>query len=181
MAVEQVAEGLIGPDEALARVGGLALDGIRRQRLASGDEEPLGQGQSAGIGVAVGPLALDLEAARRFAAEGRPAVLVRDEMTTGDISGIALAAGVLTARGNRTSHAAVVARQLGKACVAGCSGLRIEAERRRVAFGERTLAEGEPLTLDSNTGRVFAGEARLVVDYPTAWLEEIRKWRQAGR
>jgi pyruvate,orthophosphate dikinase len=181
MAVEQVGEGLIGQSEALARLDGLALDDIRRRRIASAEQEPLCQGQPAGIGVAIGPLALDIEAARKFAAEGRPAVLVRDEMTTADIAGIALAAGVLTARGNRTSHAAVVARQLGKACVAGCRALRIEPERRCVAFGERTLAEGEPLTLDSNTGRVFAGEAQLVVEYPTAWLEEIRKWRPSGR
>ena len=181
MAVEQVGEGLIRPGEALARLNGLTLDDIRRQRLATGEQKPLCQGQPAGIGVAIGPLALDIEAARRFAAAGRPAVLVRDEMTTADIAGIALAAGVLTARGNRTTHAAVVARQLGKACVAGCRALRIEQQRRRVAFGERTLAEGEPITLDSNTGRVFAGEAQLVVDYPTAWLEEIRKWRQSGR
>lgn len=176
MAVEQVGEGLIEPGEALARLGGLALDDIRRQRLATGAQEPLGQGQPAGIGVAIGPIALDLAAARRFAAEGRPAVLVRFEMTTADIAGVALAAGVLTARGNRTSHAAVVARQLGKACVAGCRALRIEPEQRRVAFGERTLAEGEVLTLDSNTGRVFAGEAQLLVDYPTEWLAEVRKW-----
>jgi pyruvate, orthophosphate dikinase len=178
MAVEQVGEGLIGPGKALARLSGLAINDIRRQRLANEKQEPLCQGQPAGIGVAIGPLALDLEAARQFSAEGRPAVLVRDEMTTADIAGISLAAGVVTTRGNRTSHAAVVARQLGKACVAGCRALRIEPERRRVAFGERTLTEGEPITLDSNTGRVFGGEAQLVIDYPTKWLEEIRKWRK---
>jgi pyruvate,orthophosphate dikinase len=181
MAVEQVGEGLIGHGEALARLDGLALDDIRRQRLSSAEKEPLCQGQPAGAGVAIGPLALDIEAARRFASEGRPAVLTRLEMSTADVAGIALAAGVLTAKGNRTSHAAVVARQLGKPCVVGCGTLGIEPERRLVAFGAQTMAEGELLTIDANTGRVFAGEAQLVVDYPTAWLEEIRKWRQSGR
>jgi pyruvate,orthophosphate dikinase len=181
MAVEQVGEGLIGPTEALVRLDGLDLEGIRHQRLSSMENEPLGQGQPAGIGVAIGPLALDIDSARRYAAEGRPAVLVRDEMATGDIAGIAIAAGVLTARGNRTSHAAVVARQLAKGCVTGCRTLRINLAQRLIAFGERTLAEGESITLDSNTGRVFAGEAQLVIDYPTAWLEEVRKWRQSGR
>jgi pyruvate,orthophosphate dikinase len=179
IAVEQVREGLVGKNDALARLSGLVLGDIQRQWLSLEEDQPLCQGQPAGIGVAVGPLALDIEAARCFSVEGRPAVLVREEMATADISGIALSAGVLTARGNRTSHAAVVARQLGKACVTGCSTLLIDPARRVVTFGERTLAEGELITLDSNTGRVFAGEAAVVVDYPTQWLAEVEKWRQS--
>ena len=70
-------------------------------------------------------------------------------------------------------------RQLGKACVTGCSTLWIDSARRSVRFGELTLAEGELITLDSNTGRVFAGEASIVVDYPTQWLAEVEKWRQS--
>jgi pyruvate,orthophosphate dikinase len=179
IAVEQVREGLVGKNEALARLSGLALGDIQRQRLSLEEEQPLCQGQPAGIGVATGPIALDIEAARRYSAGERPAVLVREDMATADIAGIALSAGVLTARGNRTSHAAVVARQLGKACVTGCSTLWIDSARRSVTFGELTLAEGELITLDSNTGRVFAGEASIVVDYPTLWLAEVEKWRQS--
>jgi pyruvate,orthophosphate dikinase len=177
IAVEQVEEGLIERREALARLGGLALDEIRRQRLSPGAEEPLCQGEPAGIGVAVGPLALDVDAARKFAAEGRPAVLVREEMTTADIAGIALAAGVLAVRGSRTSHAAVVARQLDKPCVTGCRSLRLDPIRRVIQAGNRTLAEGESITLDANTGQVFAGASELVIEYPTTWLNEIRKWQ----
>lgn len=179
IAVEQVGEGVIGKTEALARLAGLALDDIKRQRLVPAEQRPLCQGQPAGIGVASGPLALDVDAVRSFSAEGRPAVLVRDEMTTADITGISLSAGLLTARGNRTSHAAVVARQLDKPCITGCGSLRIDAARRLVQFGDRSLAEGDLLTLDSNTGKVFAGAAELTVDYPTPWLAEIRKWRQS--
>lgn len=176
IAVDQVKEGIIDQDEALARLAGLPLDEIKRERLLN-EGKSLGQGQPSGMGVAVGPIGLDTDTARRFSAEGRPAVLVREEMTTDDIAGIALSAGVLTARGNRTSHAAVVARQLGKGCVTGCSGLRIDLSRRAVVFGDRPIAEGELITLDSNTGHVFAGESEIVIDYPTSWLEEIRKWR----
>jgi pyruvate,orthophosphate dikinase len=177
MAVEQVEEGLIERSEALARLEGLNLGDVRRLRLSTKDKEPLCRGVSAGLGVAMGPVALDVEAARKFAAEGRPAVLVREDMTTADIAAIALSAGVLTARGNRTSHAAVVARQLDKPCITGCGALRIDPGRRAVTIGGRSLGEGESLTLDSNTGLVFAGEAKIVVERPTRWLAEIEKWR----
>jgi len=178
IAVEQVEEGLVGSREALVRLEGLALGEIRRRRLSPEAKEPLCRGQSAGVGVAIGPIAFDVEAARRFSAEGRPAVLVREEMSTDDIAAIALSAGVLTVRGNRTSHAAVVARQLDKACITGCSALRIDSERRIVMIGDRSHGEGDSLTLDSDTGRVFAGEAEIVVELPTRWLAEIDVWRR---
>jgi len=180
MAVDQVKEGIIGHKEALDRLAGLQLDGIKRQRLLTEGKQPLCQGQAAGIGVAVGAIVLDAAAAQRFSAEKRPVVLVRDDLTTADIAAIAISAGVVTARGNRTSHAAVVARQLGKACIAGCGTLRIDLNRRCAVFGDQPLSEGEMITLDSNTGRVFRGEAELVTDYPTPWLEEVRKWRAAA-
>jgi pyruvate,orthophosphate dikinase len=177
IAVEQAGEGLIERGEALARLNGLALDHITRRRLSLEDKQPLCQGQPAGIGVAIGPLVLDIDAVRRFSSgKGRAVVLVREEMSTDDIAGIALSAGVLTARGNRTSHAAVVARQLGKPCVCGCGGLSIDLARRAAVFGDRSLSEGEMISLDSNTGRVYAGETEIVIDYPTTWLDEIRKW-----
>jgi len=178
IAVELVGEGLVEKSAALARLGDLALADIRRLRLAGAGGPPLCQGQAAGIGVASGPLALDLDAVRSFSEQGRPAVLVREEMATADIAGIALATAVLTVRGNRTSHAAVVARHMGKACITGCHPLRIDTERRVVEFGDRSFAEGDAVTLDSNTGEVFAGELAVVVDYPTPWLVEVESWRR---
>lgn len=180
MAVDQVTEGIIDQEEALAHLAGLHLDEIKRQRLLTEGKQPLCQGQPAGIGVAVGSIVLDAAAAQRFSAEGRPGVFVRDDLTTADIAGIALSVGVLTARGNRTSHAAVVARQLGKPCVAGCGALQIDLARRIVTFGDHSLPEGELITLDSNTGQVFGGEVALVTDYPTLWLDEIGKWRASS-
>ncbi len=177
IAVEQVREELIDVSEALARLAGLDLNSIHRQWLAQADKQPLCCGQPAGIGVATGPIALDVDAVRAFSAQGRPAILIREEMATSDIAGIALSAGVLTVKGNRTSHAAVVARQLGKACITGCGVPALDQVRRIAGFGESSLAEGELITLDSNTGRVFAGEVAVVLDYPTQWLAEVEKWR----
>jgi pyruvate,orthophosphate dikinase len=182
IAVEQTGEGLIEKDEALARLDGIALDAITRLRLSVEGKQPLCHGQPAGIGVAIGALVLDIDAVHRFSTgEGREVVLVREEMSTSDIAGIALSAGVLTARGNRTSHAAVVARQLGKPCVCGCAGLRIDPAQRVAVFGEHALPEGETITLDCNTGRVYAGAAEIVVERPAQWLDEIRKWRWSPR
>lgn len=180
IAVEQVQEGLINKSDALARLQGLALRDIQRRRLSPKGKKLLCEGRSAGVGVAIGPIAFDVEAARRFAAEGRPAVLVREEMTTADIAGIALSAGVMTARGSRTSHAAVVARQLDKACIIGCSPLRIDTPRHTATIGDRSMGEGETITIDSNTGQVFAGAVEFVVDRPTSLLAEIEKWRTEG-
>jgi pyruvate, orthophosphate dikinase len=177
IAVELVEEGLISRAEALARLEGLPLQQIRRFRLAVAGQTPLCQGQSAGSGVASGPIALDAEAAQQWSAAGQAPVLVREELTTADIGAIALAAGVLTLRGNRTSHAAVVARQLDKACIIGCPRLQIELRKRVVTIGDRTLAEGELLTLDAHTGRVFAGAVELRVERPLAWLEKIDRWQ----
>jgi len=179
IAVEQAAEGLIERGEALARLDGLALENIMRRRLSLEDRQPLCHGQPAGIGVAAGQLALDIDAVRRMsAAAGGAVVLVREEMSTADIAGIALSAGVLTAHGSRTSHAAVVARQLGKPCIIARSPLRIDLARRVAIFGDRLLSEGEAITLDSNTGRVYAGVTEIVVERPTEWLDEIRKWKR---
>jgi pyruvate, orthophosphate dikinase len=176
IAVELAKEGVIDRDEALARLGGLQLGEISRQRLSVEENEPLCQGQPAGSGVATGPLAFDIEAARRFAAEERPAVLIREEMSTADIAAIALSSGVLTVRGSRTSHAAVVARQLGKACITGCTPLQLDSARGLASFGDRALPEGETVTVDSGTGRVFAGAAKIVSERPTEWLAEIATW-----
>jgi len=180
IAVEQVEEGLIGKDEALCRLEGISLDDVKRLRLSPGDGYPLCTGEPAGMGVTTGPLALDIDAARKSAiGENLPPILVRDEITTTDITGIALSGGVLTVRGNRTSHAAVMARQLGKACITGCGDLRIDLTRRVIEVNGQSIAEGELITLDSNTGSVYRGPVEIVTDYPTPWLDEIRKWGHA--
>jgi len=178
IAVEQAGEGLIERDEAIARLERFDLGAVSRQRLSLENNRLLCQGQPAGIGVAIGRIVLDADAIARFGADdGCSGLLVRNEIATADIAAIARTAGVLTAAGNRTSHAAVVARQLGKPCITGCFGMRIDMVRRAVDFGERSLAEGSVITLDANSGCVYEGEGKIIVEYPTTWLDEIGKWR----
>lgn len=177
IAVERVRAGRLKPDEALRRLDGIDLAAIVERRLAGGSEGALARAVAAGIGVASGPLALDAAAARDFAARGRPAILVRDDVATTDIEGIAVAAGLLAARGSRTAHAAVVARQMDKVCLVGCAGLRCDPAARRIELGGQALAEGALLTLDANTGLVYAGAREVVEVRPAEWLAEVARWR----
>jgi pyruvate,orthophosphate dikinase len=180
MAVDMVEEGLVTPAEALARLDGIDLAGLGRTSFAPPLPEPLAKAVVACVGVASGPVALDAAAAARFAAEGRPAILVRPETLTADIAGLAGAAGLLTAAGSRTAHAAVVARQLGKVCVVGCSALQIDSTRRICRIGGVAFAEGDPISLDGNAGAVYAGALRVVTEQPASELAKVVAWRAVG-
>jgi len=180
IAVEQVAGGITSPALALGRLDGLDLERIERRRLDVTGAEALARAQPASIGTVAGAIALDPKACERLAAKGRAAILVRAEASTDDIAGIALAAGLLTARGGRTSHAAVVARQLGKVCLVGCAVLRIDLATRSIRLGSRTLHEGETICLDAEEGRVFSGDPQTVVERPLAWIAEAARWRPAA-
>ena len=137
----------------------------------------LAAAEPASIGIAVGAIALDTKACKRLAAKGHAVILVRSDTSTEDIAGMAAAAGVLTARGGRTSHAAVVARQMGKVCLVGCTALRIDEKARAITLGARTLREGETICLDAERGRVLDGEPEVVVERPEGLLSEVAKWR----
>ncbi|MBP8101859.1 MAG: phosphoenolpyruvate synthase [Burkholderiaceae bacterium] len=100
-------------------------------------------------------------------------ILVRRDAETGDITALESATGLLTQRGARTSHAAVVARQLCKVCLVGCSELQIDEASRTIQLGDTTLHEGELITLDGNEGVVYAGAARVEVDYPEELLARL--------
>jgi pyruvate,orthophosphate dikinase len=181
IAVELVREGLATPAQALAGLEGLDLDGLERRRVVDDGTLVLARAEAAGIGIASGPIALDGAACRRFLEEGDPAILVRTETSTEDIAAIAQAAGVLTALGGRTSHAAVVARQLDKVCLVGCRSLVVDEGTRTIRLGVRTLREGETLCLDAEGGRVLEGEPRVVVDRPVELLAEVARWREGAR
>ncbi|MBZ0144705.1 MAG: pyruvate, phosphate dikinase [Rhodocyclaceae bacterium] len=177
IAVDQVNEGLIPPQEGLARLDGLDLNRIERRRLAAvEDQAVLARGVPSGLGLAGGAIALDVAAVRRLAEEGRPALLVREEALTEDIAGLALCEGLLTARGSRTAHAVVVARQLGKPCLVGCAPLTIDPVARCVSFGNRSLREGEPLWIDAEGGLVLARQPAVVIERPLAALAAVAEW-----
>ena len=180
IAVEQVREGLITPAEALARLHDIDLDHIEEIRLKPSGEAPvLCNATAASMGVAIGAIALDVEKAKNLASQ-QPVILVRQETTTDDVGGLAVASGLLTAVGGRTSHAAVVARQLNKVCLVGCTELKIDLPTRSCEIGGRRFHEGDILCLDANSGQVLAGRPQLVVDKPTEYLAEVERWHHSS-
>jgi pyruvate,orthophosphate dikinase len=178
--VAMVAEGLLAPAEALAQLADIELDTVVRTRFAPPEPATLAVAEVAGMGVATGAIALDSGAAKRMAAAGTPTILVRRDTVTTDIDGMALAAGILTASGGRTSHAAVVARQLGKVCLVACPGLEIDIGRRQCRIGATLLHEGDLLSLDGNSGAVYAGPVARLTERPDEALAIVAGWRRAA-
>lgn len=174
--------GAIPREEALRRTAGLDAQSLAVARLAGRGGvalQPLGMAHSACAGVATGEIALDEARAQQRRAAGVQVVLVRQDAETRDLAALELAEGLLTARGARTSHAAVVARQLGKVCLVGCEGLRIDLARRVASLGGRELVEGDVITLDGHAGAVYAGTAEAVREAPQALLQRLERLRGA--
>ena len=153
-------EGVISEDEALLRVSGEQLSRLMFPAFeASAQRELIARGMNASPGAAVGEVAFTSQRVVELAAEGRPAILVRRETTPDDLAGMIASAGVLTARGGKTSHAAVVARGLGKTCVCGVEAFTVDEAAREVRMGERiVLREGDIVSIDGASGEVFAGQ-----------------------
>ncbi|GAB3195113.1 pyruvate, phosphate dikinase [Nocardioides hungaricus] len=169
IAADLAAEGLIDLDEALCRVSGDQIGALMFPRFAADpDRTPVATGMSASPGAAVGRVALDCETAVAWAAGGADVILVRKETTPDDLPGMVAARGVLTSRGGKTSHAAVVARGMGRTCVCGADAIAIDLDARRLTVGGGPdVAEGEVISIDGGTGEVFVGavpveEAALV-------------------
>ena len=160
---------------AVERLDEYRLDSIVTARLGT-DVAPIGSGIAAGSGVASGRVALSVECARRLAGGGDPVILVRSEATTDDIAGLAVCTGLVTTSGARTSHAAVVARQLGVATVVGCRDLSIDTDRGRVRFGNLEVAELDRITVDGDRGLVFEGQLETTIEHPVELIERVRAW-----
>jgi pyruvate, orthophosphate dikinase len=163
-------EGLIGADEALRRVTGAQLAQLMFPRFGDADRAPIATGVAASPGAAVGEVVFDSATAVRRAEEGAAVILVRRETNPDDLDGLIHARGVLTSRGGKTSHAAVVARGLGRTCVCGAESLVIDTENRRFTTADgRVVAEGDVISVDGTAGRVYLGELAVVpspvVDY----------------
>ena len=164
IAVDMVEEGLIDRREALKRVQGESLvqmlapvfDRAEKQQAIDGGRL-LGRGLAAGPGAASGRIALTADRAAEMAASGT-VLLVREETSPEDIVGMHASAGILTSRGGMTSHAAVVARGLGKPCIVGAGEIQVDEESGEVRVDGRTFREGEPMSIDGTTGEVIAGE-----------------------
>jgi pyruvate,orthophosphate dikinase len=184
IALDLLDEGLIGPKLALERTAGLDRESLAFPCVvATGGTvlTPLGRAASASSGVAVGEIALDEARAVARHEAGVAVVLVRRDAETSDIAALESATGLLTQRGARTSHAAVVARQLRKVCLVGCTELQIDEAARTVQVGATTLHEGEQITLDGNEGVFYAGAARVEVNCPEELLVRLDALRQRER
>ncbi|MGY1721042.1 pyruvate, phosphate dikinase [Blastococcus sp. SYSU DS0552] len=160
IATQLVDEGLIDMDEAVRRVTGDQLAQLMFPRFISGgDAQQLTQGMNASPGAAVGRAVFSSEAAAQWADRGEKVVLVRRETNPDDLSGMIAAEGVLTSRGGKTSHAAVVARGMGKTCVCGAEELQVDTKGKRFTAPDGTVVrEGDVISIDGSTGKVWLGE-----------------------
>jgi pyruvate, orthophosphate dikinase len=160
IATQLVDEGLIDMDEAVRRVTGDQLAQLMFPRFISGgDATQLTQGMNASPGAAVGKAVFSSEVAVQWAGRGEDVVLVRRETNPDDLSGMIAAQGVLTSRGGKTSHAAVVARGMGKTCVCGAEELQVDTKAKKFTAPDGTVVEeGDVISIDGSTGRVWLGE-----------------------
>ena len=182
MAVEMVDEGLIDRDDALRRVDAASLEQMLHPSLKSPiGATPIASGLNASPGAACGRVVFSSDQAVEVAADGTPVVLVRWETTPDDIHGMAVAEGILTSHGGRTSHAAVVARGMGTPAVTGVGGLVVDEEERRFTAGGTVVTEGETITLDGTTGNVYLGELPLARPEFSPELERLLGWADEVR
>jgi len=181
-AVSMVDEGLISREEAVARIDPAQLDQLLHPMIdPSAELEVAARGLNASPGAACGAVVLDADLAEERGKAGESVILVRWETTPDDIHGLIEASGILTAHGGMTSHAAVVARGMGKPCVAGCEDLTIDLEARTLTIGGHRLAEGDTITIDGGTGRVVIGEVELVPPQINEDFETILVWADGLR
>jgi pyruvate, orthophosphate dikinase len=185
IAVDMVNEKLIDKNEAILRVEPAQLDQLLHPRIdPKAHREVIAKGLPASPGAAVGRVVFTADDAATWAGEGKKVILVRTETSPDDIKGMAVAEGILTARGGMTSHAAVVARGMGTCCVAGCGALEVDAERKEARIGAIAIREGDAITIDGSTGEVMLGELPTIKPELTGsfgtfmeWTDKVRRLR----
>ena len=196
VASDMVDEGIITRAEAVARVEPAQVDQLLRDQFdpaAKQSARRVTQGLNASPGAAVGKAVFDADTAVEWVQRGERVVLVRVETSPDDFHGMAVAQGILTARGGATSHAAVVARQIGKPCVAGCSELEVDYATRQASANGVTFTEGDPISVDGSTGELFVGALPTVsarfeeqpdLQRILGWADELRRlqvWTNADK
>ena len=172
IATQLVDEHLITMDEALTRVTGSQLAQLMFPQFdATSKAQPVATGMAASPGAAVGRVVFDSAQAVAWAERGERVILVRRETNPDDLEGMIAANGILTARGGKTSHAAVVARGMGKTCVCGADAIDVSAHDKTATIGELVIKEGDMISIDGSTGQVFQGELSVVPSPVSNYLE----------
>jgi pyruvate,orthophosphate dikinase len=175
--VEMFADGLISKERALMRIPPMLLEQLLVPTLDPAHKiKPLAQGLPASPGAACGRIVFDADTAEERSKAGEKVILVREETKPEDIHGFFAAQAILTSRGGKTSHAAVVARSMGKPCVSGCDAIRIDVHERRAEVGGTTLREGDFITVDGTTGCVYPGQMSMVEPEFFAELVTLLSW-----
>jgi pyruvate,orthophosphate dikinase len=182
IAVDLVKEKQISKETSLLRIDPVSLDQLLHPRVdAKAAAQIIAKGLPASPGAAIGTVVFSAQEAERQKGKGEKVVLVRAETSPEDIGGMHAAEGILTARGGMTSHAAVVARGMGKCCVVGCGALVIDEVARTVRVGAITVREGETLTLNGSTGEVILGEVALIEPTLGPAFKTLMSWADATR
>ena len=182
IAVEMVREGLITKEEALLRVDPAQLDQLLHPRLdPSVKVEPIAKGLAASPGAASGAVVFDSDEAAEAGERGEKVILVRNETSPDDIHGMATAQGILTARGGMTSHAAVVARGMGKCCVAGCEAIKVDEVNNQFTVGDIVVKKGDIITINGSTGEVMLGEIPTIAPELSGDFQELMSWADEVR
>jgi pyruvate,orthophosphate dikinase len=175
--VEMVKEGLISKERALLRINPELLEQLLHPQLDPHNTmPPLAQGLPASPGAACGKCVFDADTAAIMGKNGEAVILLREETKPEDIHGFFAAEGILTSRGGKTSHAAVVARGMGKACVAGAEDIRVDVRARRAQVGDVLIHEGDIITIDGGTGLIYLGEIPTVAPTVSDELQTLLAW-----
>ncbi len=182
IAVDLANEGLISKDEAVLRVDPAALDQLLHPTIDPDAERDLiTTGLPASPGAASGEIVFSSNEAESLKGQGKKVVLVRVETSPEDIHGMHAAEGILTTRGGMTSHAAVVARGMGKPCVSGAGSVRVDYRSETMTVGERVLQKGDIITIDGSTGQVLAGAAKMLQPELSGDFASLMEWADAAR
>lgn len=177
IAVDMVKEGLITREEAILRVDPNQINQLLHRQIDSKAQlNVIARGLPASPGAASGKVVFDADEAERLGNEGEKVILVRSETTPDDIHGIVKAQGVLTSRGGMTSHAAVVARGMGKPCVCGCEAIKIDPAGQEFSVGDIVVKKGETISIDGATGNVMLGEVPMIEPTLSEEFETLLKW-----
>jgi pyruvate, orthophosphate dikinase len=177
IAVEMVSEGLITKEQGILRINPISLDQLLHPTIdPKAEKTVLTKGLPASPGAAMGTIVFDADEAEKLAQDGKKVILCRTETSPEDIHGMHAAEGILTSRGGMTSHAAVVARGMGKPCVAGAGDIVIDYQAQTMQIKDTTLKPGDTVTIDGSTGEILLGEIKMVQPSVTGHFSTLIQW-----